>query len=608
MNSLDLEDIVYNDFFKDYDKNEIYKIINQLNTYTYRNDRDFNKTLRTLIKGLKKYPGKAILSTCYQELKKAGKIEPNLNLERYLIHKKTRSQSGVLVITIVMRPDKFSCPFNCHMCPDERIANGATVDMPRSYLSTEPAEMRAMSVDFDTVLQFRSRMMTLEKNGHKPDKAEIIVLGGTFSTYPRSYQEEFIRDIYYAANTYFDYSEGVPRDRYSIPLEQQRNESASCHIVGITLETRPDQINKAEIDRLRYYGCTRVQLGIQHTNNEILDIINRQHHVEHSIKAIKLLKEHAFKVDIHIMPDLPGSSPELDKVMMMDIFTTPYFQPDYLKIYPCLDVQYTEIRKWKADGRWKPYAEENKGRDLIDVVVYAKRLMPRWMRVNRVQRDFPVASEKNNQVGYISNTIPTNFRQLVLKELTNYGETCKCINCREIKDHPSDPTQAQLLVETYDASEGREFFISYNTEDMKYLYGFIRLRFNNNKKNGPFKETDMALIRELHVYGSVEKVNEKELSSTVQHMGFGKRLLKKAERIAWDNGYTEMAIISAVGTRNYYRKFGYELRDTYMVKKLKNPHVLLNIALVLFMLLCWFILVVNINEDNFNKDNISEFY
>ena len=354
---------------------------------------------------------------------------------------------------------------------------------------------------------------------------------------------------------------------------------------------------------MRYYGCTRVQLGIQHTNNEILDIINRRHHVEHSIKAIQMLKENGFKVDIHIMPDLPGSNPEKDKVMMLDIFESPYFQPDYLKIYPCLDVQYTEIRKWKQDGRWKPYAEENNGRDLIDVVVFAKRLMPRWMRVNRVQRDFPVANEKNNQVGYVSNTIPTNFRQLVLKELANYGQTCQCINCREIKDNPSDPTRAKLMIEEYDASEGKEFFISYNTEDMKYLYGFIRLRFNNNKKNGPFKNNDMALIRELHVYGSVEKVNEKEQTSTVQHMGFGKKLIKEAERIAWDNGYSEMAIISAVGTRNYYRKFGYELKNTYMVKELSNPHILLDIALVLFMLACWFILAISLN-----KDNIEEYY
>ena len=593
MSSLDLEDIIYNDYFKDYDKTEIYDIIMKLNNYIFKNENDFNKTLRFIVKGQKKIPNKAILSTCYQELKKSKKIKTSLNLEKFLIHKKVRSQSGVVVITVVMKPDKFSCPFNCHMCPDERIENGATVNMPRSYLSTEPAEMRAMEVDFDTVQQFRSRMMTLEKNGHKPDKAEIIVLGGTFSTYPRSYQEEFVRDIYYAANSYFKCN--TLREKLSLKEEQELNENADCHIVGLTLETRPDQINKNEIKRLRYYGCTRVQLGIQHTNNKILDIINRQHYVEHSIKAIRLLKENGFKVDIHIMPDLPGSSPELDKLMMNDIFKTGNFQPDYLKIYPCLDVKFTEIRKWKEDGRWKPYAEKNKGEDFINVVVYAKRLLPRWMRINRVQRDFPVSSVKNDGVGYISNTIPTNFRQLVLKKLSNYGESCKCINCREIKDNKSNPNKAILKVEEYEASEGKEFFISYNTEDMKYLYGFIRLRFNNNITNGPFKETNMALIRELHVYGSVEKVNEKECNERVQHIGFGKRLLKKAEEIAWNNGYENICIISAVGTRNYYRKFNYELSNTYMIKNLTKEYsyknMYIRLLIILFVLFVLFILL-----------------
>ena len=188
------------------------------------------------------------------------------------------------------------------------------------------------------------------------------------------------------------------------------------------------------------------------------------------------------------MPDLPGSNLELDKKMMLDIFATSNFQPDYIKIYPCLDVKYTEIRKWKKDGRWKPYAEQNDGNDLIDVVVYAKRLLPRWMRINRVQRDFPKSSEKNNNVGYISETIPTNFRQLVLKKLASYGEVVNVLIV-EIKDRDNDPNFAKLTIDRYEASEGVEYFISYNTEDMKYLYGFVRLRFNNNKKNGPFKET-----------------------------------------------------------------------------------------------------------------------
>ena len=601
MNNLDLEDIIYNEYFKEYDKQEIYQIIQSLLKNTYKNQGQFNVALRNLSKGKKKIPSKSILSTCYQELKKRNIIEPNQNLESFLIHKKVRSQSGVLIITLVMKPDKFSCPFNCHMCPDERIANGATVDMPRSYLSTEPAEMRAMEVNFDTVLQFRSRMMTLEKNGHKPDKAEIIVLGGTFSTYPRTYQQEFIRDIYYAANTYFDYD--TPRKKYSIIEEQTINETSDCHIVGITLETRPDQINKSEIERFRFYGCTRVQLGIQHTKNHILDKINRMHKVEHSIKAIKLLKEYGFKVDIHIMPDLPGSNKSLDMEMMEDIFLTDNFQPDYIKIYPCLDVQYTEIRKWKLDGRWIPYAEQNNGQDLIDVVVYAKKLLPYWMRINRVQRDFPVANEKNNQVGYISNTIPTNFRQMVLKKLHSQGLSCKCINCREIRDNISNPENAILKIHKYQASEGLEFFISYNSPDMKFLYGFIRLRFNldNQKKNiGPF-DNDYAFIRELHVYGSVEKVNQKEHSTTVQHMGFGKKLIKEAESIAWDYGYHNIAIISAVGTREYYRKQGYHLKNTYMIKKLSNPHPITDfifiITFIFITYLCYYTFYIKLSPN-----------
>ena len=321
-----------------------------------------------------------------------------------------------------------------------------------------------------------------------------------------------------------------------------------------------------------------------------LDKINRRHHVEHSIKAIRLLKENGFKVDIHIMPDLPGSNKELDMTMMENIFLTPDFQPDYLKIYPCLDVKYTEIRKWKEDGRWKPYAEENNGNDLIDVVVYAKKLLPYWMRINRVQRDFPESSDKNNHVGYVSNTIPTNFRQIVLKKLNKQGLSCKCINCREIKDNITNPNDAILRIDEYEASEGKEYFISYNTPDMKYLYGFIRLRFNYNKNNGPFKE-DYALIRELHVYGKVEKVNEKECCDTVQHMGFGKKLLKEAERLAWNYGYEDIAVISAVGTREYYKKNGYRLYNTYMVKKIENPNVMLDVFLFLLTIMIYIIFI-----------------
>ena len=236
----------------------------------------------------------------------------------------------------------------------------------------------------------------------------------------------------------------------------------------------------------------------------------------------------------------------------------------------------------EKNGKWKPYAEEDYGKKLIDVIVFAKRLIPRWMRVNRVQRDFPPSNEKNNFVGYVSNTIPTNLRQNVLKELSNYGLTCQCIHCREIKDIESDPTKAKMTVHKYEASEGVEYFISFNTHDLKYLYGFIRLRFNFNKTNGPFPQEDMALIRELHVYGNVEKVHQKMDNKAAQHMGFGKKLIQAAETIAWNNNYHHMAIISAVGTREYYKKFGYKLRGTYMVKELNNPHIWVDIIVYNF--------------------------
>ena len=590
--SSDLENIIYNSYFKNEDKRLIYKLIEELVKKDYQSNADLLKEIRKICRGQQKLPGKALISTCYQELKKQNKITPNISLEKFIRHKNIRSQSGVLVITIVMKPDKFSCPFDCYMCPDERIENGAEVDMPRSYLSTEPAEMRAMEVDFDTVKQFRSRMIMLEKNGHQPDKAEIIVLGGTFSTYPRDYQQEFIRDIYYAANTYFDQNE---RGRLTIPEEQAINETSRCHIVGLTLETRPDQINKEELERFRYYGCTRVQIGVQHTNNDILKIINRKHKVEHSIKAVKQLKEAGFKVDIHIMPDLPGTTPELDKEMMDIVFKTDKLQADYLKIYPCLDVKYTKIREWKQTGEWEPYAEQDKGEKLIDVILHAKRLIPRWLRVNRVQRDFPESCKENNYVGYESNNIRTNLRQFVLKKLEDEGLSCKCIRCREIKSNETDLSKAIRDIESYKSSDGTEYFISYNTPDMKYLYGFIRLRFNNPSSNIHFKFLEQtALIRELHVYGDVKKVNENKLiDDRVQHVGFGKKLIKHAENIAIQNGYNRIAIISAVGTRDYYRKLGYHLENTYMVKEFKNKINYLGLSI--FIVLITILLIVTLS-------------
>ena len=560
--------------FKNKDSNTAIHFIKEIININPTNLSDYNKVFKRLSSKYKFMPSKSLLSKTYQNLLEKKEIKRNLYLEKFTRNKQIRSNSGIIVVTLVMKPDKFSCPFDCYMCPDERIVNGANVDMPRSYLSTEPAEMRAQEVDFDPVLQFNSRMDTLKSNNHELDKVEIIILGGTFSTYPRDYQKEFIRDIFYAANTYF----GIKRERETLLNEQKINENSKCHIVGLSLETRPDQINKYEIKRFREYGATRIQLGVQHTEDHLLDKINRKHSSDKSIQAIKQLKNVGFKIEIHIMPDLPDATPEIDILMMDKIFKTEHYQPDYIKIYPCLDVKFTKIREWKKNGIWKPYAEKNNGKELFKVLIYALKIIPYWMREGRVQRDFPLEHKNNNFIGFTSNNIKTNLYQLMINELKKENIECKSIRNREVKNKLDKIIDYKLFIEKYNASEGVEYFISYETKDRKILYGFIRLRFNSIKRNIYSILEDSSIIRELHVYGSlipVDKLN----NNSIQHFGFGKKLLRFAENFSYENGYKRISIISAVGTRNYYRKFGYQLIDTYMTKDLNLRNYLYNYLL-----------------------------
>lgn len=482
-----------------------------------------------------------------------------------LSKKPVRSWSGVLVITVVMRPDKFSCPHNCHYCPNEP-------GQPRSYLSNEPAIARANGVNFDAVSQVHCRLDMLKNNGHTQlDKIEIIVLGGTFSAYPRTYQKEFITDLYYALNVY---SEKIPRDKTDLMTEQCYNETADVKLVGLSLETRPDHINALEIKRLRTYGCTRVQLGVQHTDDGILRIVNRGHDNIASIKAIRYLKANAFKVDLHIMPDLPGSTPEMDKRMMEIVLNSQHYSPDYLKIYPCLDVDFTEIKKWKESGKWTPYSEDDISK-LINVILHAKKHSKYYTRFNRIQRDFSEA--KNGAIGFTSKTIKTNLRQMVQNAAHKAGISCKCIRCCEIKAKRINKNNIKLHIDTYYASGGTEKYISFYSDAMKTLHGFIRLRFNDSSKHVAFDALkDCSLIRELHVYGFVKKAKNSgtELLSDGcnQHVGFGKALLAFAEMITAIKGYRKIAVISGVGVRNYYRKCGYVLgnpSDGYLIKKIE---------------------------------------
>ncbi len=471
--------------------------------------------------------------------------------DRLLKKRQCRSWSGVLVVTVVTRPDTFSCPFDCKYCPNEP-------GQPRSYLSSEPAVARANENNFDAKDQVYSRLNMLRKNGHTLNKIEIIVLGGTFSTYPRAYQEEFLRDVFYAANTYGSTRESCdPRERLSIAEEQRINETAHYRVIGISLETRPDLITHKELMRFRSLGCTRVQLGIQHTADSVLQRVNRGHDAYAGIKAIALLRYYGFKIDLHVMPDLPGSNPDMDKVMLRTILTSPDYSPDYLKIYPCLDVDFTEIREWKKTGQWKPYAEENGGEQLYEVCMEAKIHSQYHIRYNRIQRDFPEA--KPGVLGFESQAIKSNFRQLLLNRCEKAGIVCKCIRCREVKGKALGAYR--FFVDKYAAAVGTEYFISCESRDRSVLYGFVRLRIANETKH------EAALVRELHVYGYLQNPGERNSVGT-QHNGIGKQLMKFAEAIAWVCAKQRVLVISGVGVREYYRKLGYtfEPDGQYMVK------------------------------------------
>jgi ELP3 family radical SAM enzyme/protein acetyltransferase len=495
------------------------------------------------------------------------KIE-NIMLKKLITKKKNKSNSGVIVVTIltsgspeyiddegIKKIGKFSCKHDCVYCPNEKAHEGNNwVDQPRSYLYSEPAVLRANENKFDPILQFNSRVSTLMKMGHIVDKVELIILGGTWSNYHKNYKDTFITSTYYAANTYYE-----KRDMLSLDEEIALNETAKIHIIGLTLETRPDTINLNEILEFRRYNCTRVQIGVQHTNNEVLKKIKRGHGIETVYKAIKMLKDNGYKIDIHLMPNLPGSSYELDKQMLDDSLYDERLQVDQYKIYPTAIVPWTKIKEWYDEGTYIPYNDQL----LFELIKDFKIKVQKWKRLNRIIRDIPstyiIGGYKHQYV---------NMRQLLQNDMKKNNWNCNCIRCREVKDFKVNVEDIKLDIQEYNASSGIEYFISFETE--KYLIGFIRLRLNNGNEN---KETQQpilngcALIRELHVYSNLNDVGN-NIDNSYQHKGYGKKLIEVAENIAIKEGYSKMAIISGTGVRNYYRKIGYELIDTYMIKKL----------------------------------------
>eukprot|EP01084_Bolivina_argentea_P027711 51491_1 len=453
--------------------------------------------------------------------------------------------------------------------------------MPRSYLSDEPAVQRAWKHHWSAIEQFYARLWTYYLNGHTVDKIELLILGGTWSEYPIQYQEEFIRDCFYAANTFYQYMKLTASDlsinqcKQQIRLkkqlieEQKMNEIALCRIIGITLETRPDSIDSHELKRLRYYGCTRVQIGIQHINDDILKYINRGCYNKHAINCVKLLKNVGFKIDFHLMPDLPGTTVELDEEMFYYVLNSTEIQADQWKIYPCQTTKYTVIQKWFESGEYVPFSAD----ELLELLIKVKCHIHPWIRLNRVIRDIP------NQYILGGNEV-TNLRQFLEKKMIKYGGKCVCIRCREVRgkqlDYSDEKNEIILKIRSYKSSDGIEYFISYETKNEQVIFGFVRLRICDDFDivSDIFPElVDCAMIRELHVYGQMIAVfqkNDIDALKKTQHMGFGKKLMNAAEIIAVLNGYKKLSVIAGIGTRNYYRKIGYKLKGTYMIKNLRN--------------------------------------
>jgi elongator complex protein 3 len=486
------------------------------------------------------------LLQAYRELVKGNILAPDPNIERLLRSKSIRSLSGIVVISVLTKP--YPCPGQCLFCP--------TVNsLPKSYVENEPAVMRAQQNQFDPYRQTYQRLQALENTGHPLSKINLRVIGGTWSYYPKTYQTGFISRCFQACNDFGRSREGGEHRRETLEQAQKRNETASCRLVEISVETRQDFIDLAEIVRLRRLGVTKVELGVQSLWDDVLKINRRGHGIAATSSATRMLKDAGFKISYQIMPNLPGSTPKRDLAMLKELFANPDYRPDYLKIYPLALVKSAPVYDWYKAGKFKPYSKKQ----LIDLLSRAKTEVPPYVRIERVIRDI--------SAGQIvaGGAKVSNLRQMVLARMAEAGNPCRCIRCREVRSF--EDSTFRLVRRDYDASGGREIFLSVEDDEGKTLYSLLRLRLPGGEPLLPALKSS-ALVRDIHTYGHLVAIGKSQ-NNAAQHRGYGRELLAWAEKIAKEEyGKTRIAIISGVGARGYFRKFGYRLKDSYMVKNL----------------------------------------
>lgn len=497
---------------------------------------------RKIIKGFDfSFPSNIDLLETYHRLVKNRRIKKTEAIEKMLITRPIRSLSGIVNLSVLTKP--YPCPGRCLYCPNAK-------GFPKSYLAGEPAADRAKFLNFDPYLQVKKRLEALKDQGHPTDKIELRIAGGTWSYYPQKYQSWFIRRCFEATNNH----------KSSTLLDAQKiNEEGERRIVGLSVETRPDFITLEEVKRLRRLGITLVELGAQTVFDDVLKKCQTGSSAAKITRATQLLKDAGFKILYQVMPNLPGSNLKKDFQLFQLLFTDNRFKPDWLKIYPCLICPGTKLLKLWQKKEYRPYSEK----ELINLLIKIKKNLPCWVRITRIFRDIPRQS-------ILAGCQTSNLREVIKREMERKNLTCSCIRCREVKEKYDEREKLFLFREDYEASEGKEIFLSLENKKRTKLYSLLRLRVPH-KKNKPIFSVlkNSALIRELQTFGQQVPLRPSSLRGA-QHKGLGKKLMEEAEKIAKEEfGLKKMAAISGIGARGYYQKLGYRLKETYMIKKLK---------------------------------------
>jgi elongator complex protein 3 len=477
-------------------------------------------------------------------------LSKNSNYRNILVVKPTKTASGVAVIAVMPKP--YACPQGkCIYCP-----GGIEYNTPMSYVGTEPATKIAQSFEYDAYYQVKSKLSQLYQRGHNISKIELVIVGGTFPFMPEVYQREFAKKCFDALN-----------NDISSTLEESiiKNEYARIRCVGFTVETKPDYCKEKHVDLMLKLGITRIEIGVQTLDESIYKLINRGHNLTDVKNSFQIARNCGYKIVAHMMPGLPGSTTESDINGFKILLEDEYFKPDMLKIYPTLVLKNTGMYKLYMNGKYSAYTED----ELVNILVEVKKIIPPWVRIMRIQREIEPSD-------IIAGSKKGNIRQIAMKKLNELGVKCKCIRCREAglqKLKNFDQQEIVLNRIDYFASGGKEVFLSMESKDKSLLFGFLRLRnipFSHRKELHDNNKRNSAIIRELHVYGQVVDVGQKNNSLSFQHNGLGLHLIEEAEKISKEEFQVDkLSVISAIGTRAYYKRLGYIQNGPYVTKQLK---------------------------------------